>query len=56
MNRMTEPTRQPRPFDDPDTDEFAVEYDQTWIVDQSSDNAEASESSQGRPRLDRSQA
>ena len=34
-DEMTEPTKQPRPFDDPDTDEFATEHDETWIVDQS---------------------
>ena len=44
MDQMTEPTRQPRPFDDPDTDEFAVEYDETWIVDRSPENAEENES------------
>ena len=51
---MTDPTRQPRPFDEPDTDEFAVEHDDTWIVDQSPDKAEESESSEGRARLDKS--
>ena len=47
MDQMTEPTRQPRPFDDPDTDEFAVEYDETWTVDQSPETAEEPESSEG---------
>jgi hypothetical protein len=41
---MTEPTKQPRPFDDPDTDEFAVEHDETWIVDQSPETTEEPES------------
>lgn len=54
MDRMIEPTRQPRPFDEPDTEEFAVEDDETWIVDQSHDKAEESESSEGRLRLDQS--
>jgi len=40
---MTEPTKQPRPFDDPDTDEFAVEHDETWIVDQSPETTEEPE-------------
>lgn len=47
MDQMTEPTRQTRPFDDPDTDEFAVEYDETWTVDQSPYEAEESEASEG---------
>ncbi len=47
MDQMTEPTRHPRPFDDPDTDEFAAEYDETWTVDQSPDKAEEPESSEG---------
>ena len=51
---MTEPTRQPRPFDDPDTDEFAVEYDETWIVDQSLDKADDSGSSEGDSDLHQS--
>jgi hypothetical protein len=53
---MTEPTRQPRPFDDPDTDEFAVEYDETWIVDQSPDEAKQPESPDGRSGLNQSLA
>ena len=40
---MTEPTKQPRPFNDPYTDEFAVEQDETWIVDQSPDTTEEPE-------------
>ena len=51
MDQMTEPTRQPRPFDDPDTDEFAVEYDETWTVDQSPDKTQEPESSEGTQGL-----
>ena len=56
MDQMIEPTRQPRPFDDPDTDEFAVENDETWIVDRWRDNAEEGESSGGNSGLDLSNA
>ena len=51
---MTEPTRPPRPFDDPDTDEFAVEYDETWIVGQSLDKAEERGPSEGDSDLNQS--
>jgi len=56
MDQMIEPTRQPRPFDDPDTDEFAVELDEPWIVDKWPDKAEEGESSEGHSGLDHSNA
>lgn len=51
---MTEPTRPPRPFDDPDTDEFAVEYDETWIVDAPLEKADERGSSDGDSDLNQS--
>jgi hypothetical protein len=49
MDRMTEPTKPLRPFDDPDTDEFAVEHDETWIADRSRENTEEPEWPPGHP-------
>lgn len=49
---MTEPTTPPRPFDDPDTDEFAAEHDETWMSDQSPENTVEPESPAGHAGLE----
>ncbi len=49
---MTQPIKQPRPFDEPDTEDFASERDEAWVADQSPEKTEEPESPDGRSGLE----